>query len=109
MNNHAGAATVKTSNSKLLIFGLYSGIIFAFICVRVLIISKARDPYLWSYALPTSTSFQISLGLLALLAGIASLFAIGVIVQKGNAKEMLYTLFALPLILFLLELVTQDF
>jgi hypothetical protein len=98
----------RITAGKLLCFA-YIGILFAFALGRLVMISNARDPYFMGYAVPTQGWFQISAGLIALATGIASLLAIGFAIERGSAKQTLYALFTLPLILFLLEAITLDY
>ncbi|MBN8547890.1 MAG: hypothetical protein J0M12_01100 [Deltaproteobacteria bacterium] len=86
----------------------YFFFILAFVFVRLVLVSQARDPYLFGMELPRAEGFRIACGLTALLFGISGLTALGFVADRGSGRQLLVAIVALPFVLVLLEAVTLD-
>ena len=99
----------KVQASWGLVVAAYAGLIVAFFLVRLALVSAARDPIMWGFELPRSSSFQNLCSLLAFLAGLGGLGALGFVADRGSGRQLLVGMLALPLVLVLLEAVNMGF
>ncbi|MBX7143295.1 MAG: hypothetical protein K1X79_02480 [Oligoflexia bacterium] len=99
---------LKVPSPTLLLAFSYFGISLAFACIRLIIVSQARDPFLWGIRIPGSFSLQLGLGLTSAAAALVSLGGLVAAVNRGRTAHLVAAFFLLPLVLILLEVVTLD-
>jgi Na+/melibiose symporter-like transporter len=87
----------------------YATVLISFAFIRLILVSQARDPFIWGVEVPVTQTFRLTCGFASAAFGIFALFIVGRTMDRGTPQQMMAFAPLLPLILVLMELVSMEF